>query len=111
MEVHFDHDKLERTIRTERLLVRKYGRATATAVKKRLTALVQSPHLGEALKLPGRLHPLKGNRQGDYAYDLPNGRRLIIRPTSPVSRLSDDGVDVRQVTAVTVIDLSDHYKP
>ncbi|WP_061964229.1 type II toxin-antitoxin system RelE/ParE family toxin [Demequina aurantiaca] len=109
MEVAYDDPKLEALLGDERALRKGFGAPIAGRLGIRFSAINAASSLAELHRLPGRTHPLKGNRSGQYAMELPQGFRLIIRPTDPVPTLQDGGIDINSVTRVTVVEISKHY--
>ena len=59
---------------------------------------------------PDRRHMLRGGRMGQYAVDLVHPYRLIFEPNhDPVPRLPDGGVNLEEVTSITIIEVSDYH--
>lgn len=59
---------------------------------------------------PTRVHPLKGNRAGQFAIDLVHPFRLVfIIDHEPVPSLPDKGVDRSAVTRIRVEDIGVDY--
>ena len=111
MEVAYETAKLAQLLADPRSLRRAYGAAVAKRLATRLSSIAAVGSLHELGTMPGRLHPLKGDRAGQFAMDLPDGWRLILKPAQPVPLLPDGGIDLRAVTAVTIADISRHYQP
>lgn len=109
MEVDYEDPRFETLLRDERALRKAHGAEVVKRLAIRLTAIRESGNLAELHLLPGRTHPLSGNRAGRFAMDLPNGRRLEFRPTPPVPTKLDGGIDLTKVTSITLIEISDHY--
>ena len=109
MEVDYESPRFETLLHNERELKKAYGAETVKKLAIRITTIRESKNLAELHFLPGRTHPLTGNRAGRLAMDLPNGRRLEFRPTPPVPTKPDGGIDLTKVTSITLIELSDHY--
>ena len=109
MEVAHEDPKLEALLNDPRALQRKFGKQAVQRLANRLTSIHGAQTLADLMNLPGRTHMLTGDRHGDFAMDLPNGRRLILRPTAPVPILPDGGIDVARVTRVTIVEIPDHY--
>lgn len=105
----YDDPKFEKLLADERALRKKYGSDVVKTLARRYTSLKNTANLAELLQLPGRTHQLRGDRAGSFAMDLPNGRRLIFRPTPPVPTHDDGGIDLKYVTQVTLIEISEHY--
>ncbi len=111
MEVAYETAKLSEQFANPRGLRRDYGVAVAKRLATRLSSIAAVGSLYELGAMPGRLHPIKGDRSGQFAMDLPGGWRLILRPAQPVPTLPDGGVDLRGVTAVVIVEISRHYAP
>lgn len=111
MEVAYETAKLAEQFADPRGLRRDYGAAVAKRLATRLSLIATVGSLYELGTMPGRLHPLKGDRAGQFAVDLPDGWRLILRPAQPVPTVPDGGIDLRAVTAVVIVDISHHYEP
>lgn len=109
MEVSYDDTRLEALLNDPRGIQRTYGAEVAKRLAARLTALRAAVNLAELHDLPGRTHPLSGDRTGQYAMDLPRGQRLIFAPTAPVPLLPDGGIDLRGVTRVTILEIVDYH--
>lgn len=59
---------------------------------------------------PDRFHMLRENRMGQYAVDLVHPFRLILEPNhDPIPRLADGGVDLAQVTAITILEVVNYH--
>lgn len=59
---------------------------------------------------PDRCHMLRGDRMGQYAVDLVHPYRLIFEPNhDSVPRLPDGGVNLEEVTSITIIEVSDYH--
>jgi len=109
MEVSYVDPKLEKLLADERALKRAYAANVVKALRVRITSVYTSANLRELHALPGGTRALKGNRAGEFAMDLPGGLRLILRPTEPLPRHEDGGIDLAAVTRITIIEISEHY--
>ena len=59
---------------------------------------------------PERRHMLRGERMGQYAVDLVHPHRLVFVPDhDPIPRREDGGVNLDEVTAVTIIEVVDYH--
>ena len=59
---------------------------------------------------PDRRHPLRGEREGQFAVDLVHPHRLVFKPShEPLPRKADGGIDTEQVTAITILDVIDYH--
>lgn len=90
--------------------MRKLGPASARKLRTRLDDLAAAPCLEIAFSLPGRFHPLTGDRAGQYAISLHDGCRLVLEPAdNPGPRLPDGSLDLKQVSAVRVVFIGDYH--
>lgn len=59
---------------------------------------------------PERCHPLKAEREGQYAVDLVHPRRLVFAPShEPVPRKDDGGIDLDKVASIIIIEVVDYH--
>jgi hypothetical protein len=66
--------------------------------------------LDEFRHLPGRCHELAGDRTGQLALVLPDGKRLIFEPAhNPAPLKEDGGLDWAAVRAVRILELADYH--
>lgn len=78
MIVEFRKTKLEKCYRESRLAVKAYGDEVARRYIQRISILKRAKDIEELMSLPGlRCHPLKGDRDGQYAVNLTGFYRLI----------------------------------
>ena len=83
----------------------------ARAIMTRLAVLRNAPTLADVpVSPPERRHQLEGRRKGQFAIDLNQAVRLVFEPNhQPVPRTLDGGVDLRHVTAVSILDVTDYH--
>lgn len=59
---------------------------------------------------PDRRHQLRGDRDEQFAVDLVHPHRLVFEANhDPVPRKEGGGIDVVQVTAITITDVIDYH--
>ena len=111
MEITFRTSKLARTFNSARLLQRAYGSRMAKVIMIRLTTLKAAETLEQVPTTPpDRRHQLKGNRDEQYAVDLDRRHRLIFEPDhDPIPRKEDGGIYLKQVNAITIIEVIDYH--
>lgn len=110
MDLSFATSKLQKLCESERALTRAHGKARARRIKARLADLIAAASLEEMRQLPGRCHELSGDRQGQLAIELPDGKRLIIAPAAdPPPTREDAGLDWPAVNAIQVIEITDYH--
>lgn len=111
MDITFKNEKLARIFNSEKNLVREYGSENARLIKRRMAVLVAVSCLDEVpYRPPERRHELTENRKGQFTVDLKHPYRLIFEPNhSPLPRKTDGGLDLRRITAVTIIEVEDYH--
>ncbi len=111
MEVSFRTKKLQKQCNKRKKCIRTFGQRCAEKIRARLDELTDSPNLKTMEHFPqARFHPLKGDRNGQYALDVKHPKRLIIKPNhNPLPELPDGGIDLEKVTKVVVIEIEDYH--
>jgi len=88
---------------------KRFGEPRWTVLKRRLKVLEVAPTLADAHGVGG-LHPLTGDRAGDYAMKLDGAYRLVIRPDhNPVPQRDSGGIDETRVTRITVVEVVNYH--
>jgi proteic killer suppression protein len=78
LQIEFRTKKLEKQYVQQKLAVKAYGNKVARKYIQRINIIKQANDFDELSGLPGlRCHPLKGDREGQYAIDLTGFYRLI----------------------------------
>lgn len=111
MEISFRNRRMEREFRTARDLRRKYGPRMARVIGERMGVFVRADALARVPHTPPeRLHRLEGERQEQYAVDLVHPYRLVfLIANDPVPVRGDGGIDLEQVTAITIVEIVDYH--
>lgn len=111
MDITYRTRELWRLCNTEKEMTRRLGAANAKTLQLRMVQLAGAEHLGQMKAMPGaRLHQLTGDRAGQFAVSLRGPMRLVLVPDhDPVPRRPDGGVDVTQITAITIIEVEDYH--
>ena len=110
MDIIFSSKRLLANCTIKRKRNAKYGADMAKVIGRRLDDLRDAPTLETLRHLPGRLHELHGDREGQLTLDLRGQYRLILVPAhEPAPKTSDGGLDWPQVTAVKIIDVEDTH--
>lgn len=79
-------------------------------LKRRLDDIRAAENMVILKKLPGRCHPLKADRKGQWAIDLEHPHRLIFELIGDPIPISKDGrLDLQQITAVKLIEVEDYH--
>lgn len=98
MQVNFKTNKLRRHYERQAEATKAYGPEVGRRYVQRIGLIRQTRTLAELQTLPGlRCHPLKGNRQGQWAVNLTGFMRLIFT-------FEDD-----ELTVVCIEEVSKHY--
>lgn len=110
MELEFATTRLLKLCSDERGLRRTLGPAGTKKLQAHLKSLQAASALDEFRFLPGRCHELTGNRSGQLALDLPDGKRLIFEPAAdPPPEKTDGGLDWAAVRSVRILEISDYH--
>lgn len=111
MEIAFRTQKLRKTLNDERALTRFYGAACGRKIARRLVTLAAAACLADVPATPPeRRHQLRGNKDEAFAADVQQPYRLVFRVADdPIPRQADGGIDVRRVTAITVLAVEDYH--
>lgn len=81
MKIRFRTRKLQKQYQNVREAEKAFGAIVSRKYIQRINILKQVRDIDEACSLPGlRCHPLKGNRQGQWAVKLTGYYRLILTP-------------------------------
>lgn len=80
-------------------------------IQIRMAVLSNAQNLSQVPSTPpDRRHMLSGDRAGQYAVDLVHPRRLIFEPNhDPIPRLPDGGVNLKEVTSITILEVVDYH--
>ena len=111
MEIHFRTRKLKELCESEKQSDRRFGRQIARRLRQRLLEFAAAETLADIRCLPAaRLHPLKGERAGQFAVDLKHPFRLIIEPCEdPLPQKPNGGLALSRVRTITVIEITDYH--
>jgi proteic killer suppression protein len=110
VEIEFGTTKLQKLCSSERNLRRLLGDVCARKVRAHLMSLRAAEMLDEFRSLPGRCHELSGERSGQLALVLPDGKRLIFEPAdNPAPTKPDGGLDWAGVRSVRLVEIADYH--
>jgi proteic killer suppression protein len=111
MDVAFTRQKLGKTFNTEKALRREFGDRMARVIATRMAVLKNARTLSLVpVTKPERRHQLGEDRDEQYAVDLVHPYRLVFELNhEPVPRKPDGGIDTEQITAITIIEVTDYH--
>lgn len=110
--IEFKSNRLKERLETFSECVKKYGKNNAKKVFQRLTQITSSENLEEFSKLErsARCHPLKGNREGQYAIDVIHPFRIIFEPVVDSGAFREDGsLNLEKVTRIKILDVKNYH--
>jgi proteic killer suppression protein len=108
MKITFIDTQMEALCKQSKLAVKALGPLSAKKLHARLTELFNANSVAELIV--GAPHPLKGNRQGDFAVSLHGGDRLVFQADNkPVPVRSDGSIDWSAVTEVIIIEVGNYH--
>lgn len=111
MDIQFKTEKLAKECNTAKQLVRAHGDVRAKLIRRRLDALRAAVVLDDLRNTPGRLHELKGDRKGQFSFDLDGPYRLLFTPNhNPVPARPEGGIDWTRITAVMILGVEDTHE-
>lgn len=108
MELAFANRSLETTCEDPRSAERQLGRASAKKLRSRLADLMAATRLDDVKT--GYPHPLKGDRDGQFALRLSGGHRLVFEAADdPVPETAEGAIDWRNVTSIRIVYIGDYH--
>jgi proteic killer suppression protein len=106
MQLEFATADLRVMCEDSRCAQRTIGAGSARRLQARLADLLAASTLGDVKA--GRPHPLRGDREGQYALSLSGGCRLVLIPIDdPIPRIGDGSVSWANVTAARIVFIGD----
>ncbi|MGV9007830.1 MAG: type II toxin-antitoxin system RelE/ParE family toxin [Brevundimonas sp.] len=110
MDLYFGSKKLEKTLSDQRKTDREFGQLART-LRLRLAVLTAAESLADVpIVPPERRHQLTNDRNEQFAVDLKQPHRLIFEVANdPIPRNDDGGIDLDNVTAITVVEIIDYH--
>lgn len=105
MYIRFINKKIRKVCENHRLTVKKLGSRNADLLFQRIAEIRAADNLKILRALPApRCHPLKGNRNGQYAVDLVHPKRLIFLP-----KIEGTEIIESLVTEIIVVEITDYH--
>lgn len=111
MNITFKNKRLEKSITDPKASVKAYGKIKAKKIKQRYQEMLASENLEALSKIPAAyLHPLVGDRKGQWAVKITGNERLcFILEHDPVPLLEDKSVDKKAVTDIRIVFVGDYH--
>ena len=111
VDITFRTSRLARVFNSDRDLKRTYGDRMTRRIQTRMAILKNSRTLDLVPTTPpDRRHQLTGDRRGQFAVDLVHPRRIVFVPNHhPVPLRDDGGMDLEQITAITILEVVDYH--
>lgn len=111
MTIDFASNKVRKRCSTKKEAVKAWGKLQARKVLQRLEEIRAADTLEVLQSLPAaRCHPLKGDRQGQYALDLIHPHRLVFELAGDPAAYTDGKiVDPKKVKSVKILGVIDYH--
>jgi len=110
MVIIFADKKLRKYANDISLATRKLGAKRAKLYQQRLEDLADSESFKDLEHLPGKYHPLKGDRKGQWSCDLDHPYRLIFEPaTKPAMTDKHGALVLIKIVDVEIIEIVDYH--
>lgn len=108
MQINFKDKKVRELCEKQAVAVKKLGHVCARKLRSRLDDLEAAGQVTDLVA--GNPHPLKGDRDGQFAVDLAGGFRLVFAPDhDPVPQRPQGGIDWSQVCIVCIEYIGDYH--
>ena len=108
MDITFRDRKLQKLCEQQAVAQKKLGKDCAQKLRSRLVDLQAVSSVQELLV--GKPHPLKGDRQGQFALRLEGGTRIAFESANdPVPYKADGSIDWAKVSAVCIVFIGDYH--
>lgn len=111
MEIYFKTKRLAKICNNKKEAIKKHGTRMANILQQRMFELKAAKSLHDISKLPpARCHQLSGNRNNQLSVDLEHPFRLLFIPANePLPLLSDGGFDLKKITEIEIIEITDTH--
>lgn len=108
MDITFRDSKLQKLCEQQSVAQKKLGQACARKLRSRLADLVAATSVQDLVA--GKPHPLKGDRDGQFALSLQGGVRLVFESANdPVPHKKDGSIDWAKVSVVCIVFIGDYH--
>ncbi len=109
MEIFYKTKKLAKVLNSSKLIDKTYGKS-AKKLKMRLDDMAMVNNLKELMALPGRHHPLIGDRKGQFTCNLEHPFRLVYEPANePLPTDENDALIYTEISIVEIVEVTDYH--
>jgi plasmid maintenance system killer protein len=110
MKVDFASNKLRKQMGSASEIKRAFG-VNAKRVKQRLDEMEASPNLAVLQQIPAaNCHPLKGDRQGEWAVDVSGNHRIVFEPDhDSVPKKENGEIETIKITDIKILKTTDYH--
>lgn len=105
LKIEFRDKDLEMCAIDEAYAIRRMGQKRAKIYQKRVKHIMAANDFADLKNFPGRFHELLGNRKGQWACDLDQPYRLIIKGSEP-----NNVIIWAEVIEAEVLEIVDYHK-
>jgi proteic killer suppression protein len=111
VDIEFRSGKLRKNCTDSEKAKKAYGVPRARKITQRLQEIQAASDLETLTQLRATgCHPLKGDRKGQFALELPDGFRLIFEPLDENGEaIRKEDFDYKSVRRVKIIDIKDYH--
>ena len=109
MELTFKSSRLQRLLESQKLLRKQFGSKSERVIMRQMVLLDAAESIQDMLSGIGGWHELEADRKGQCAGDAGGGKRIIVKPNSPVSKKQGGGTDWTKVKSVQVVEVEDYH--
>lgn len=108
MDISYKDSNIQKTCENHKTASKKLGDQSAKKLNLRLQQIEATQNVA-ALVL-GNPHPLKGDRNLQFALDLHGGHRLVFSPNhDPIPHKNENEIDWSLVTKIIIIFIGDYH--
>ncbi|WP_273016923.1 type II toxin-antitoxin system RelE/ParE family toxin [Leeuwenhoekiella blandensis] len=97
MLINFGTKQLEKLANNSAAAIKKWGAERTKLFNRRLAELQAISSIEDLKFLPGKHHPLKNERKGQWACNLDGGWRLVYRPIKKEGKISYEIILIEEV--------------
>jgi proteic killer suppression protein len=110
MEIEYSSNRLKKQLSCASEIKKAFG-VNAKRVSARMADIISSPNLSILMQIPAaNCHPLKGNKNGEWALDISGNHRMIFEiANDPVPLKDDRSIDTVKVTEIRIIKTTDYH--